>query len=89
MLSDQEKSGTIRNMSKNIQVNITMDEASYTEFEKVAAADHIKPQDFIRLLVGKFGDVKIGHGLSALTSIPKDHFKGRPGRVANEPAVVS
>lgn len=72
-------------MAKKIALNVRIDEDSLSEFEKVAAADHMETQDFIRLLVGKFGDLKQGHGLSALTSIPAEHFKLRPGRRANTP----
>lgn len=50
------------------------------EFEKVAQAEHMEPTRFAALIISKFSDLKQGHGISALASIPKDNFKLRPGR---------
>jgi len=76
-------------MDETMPFNIRVNKAAFKEFERVARAEHMEPQDLMRLLMGKFSEVKIGSALAALTSIPKDHFKGRPGRVPNEPAAVS
>ena len=66
----------------NKQLNFSVDLAVYKEFEKVAA-EHLDAPDLTRLLVSKFSDLKQGTALAALTSIPKDLFKLRPGRPAS------
>jgi hypothetical protein len=70
-------------MKENHQLNLRVKTAVYQEFCKVAEAEHMDASKFASLLISKFSDLKQGHGLAAITSIPKDHFKLRPGRVAS------
>lgn len=64
-------------------LNLSVDRAVYQEFEKIAEAEHMEPSRFAALLISKFSDLKQGHALHALASIPKEHFKLRPGRVSS------
>lgn len=74
-------------MSKKIQFNFRLEEEKLREFEKIAEASHMEPQRFAALIVSTFSDLKQGNGLAALTGIPKEYFKLRPGRHASTPSV--
>ena len=68
---------------KKHQLNISLNPTAFADFEKVAESEHLTPNDLARLLIHKWSDIKQGFGLAALTSIPKEHFKLRPGRPAS------
>jgi hypothetical protein len=74
---------------KKHQLNISLNPTAFADFEKVAESEHMTPNDLARLLIHKWSDIKQGFGLSALTSIPKDHFKLRPGRPASGSIVAT
>ncbi|HWA10503.1 MAG TPA: hypothetical protein VG838_13740 [Opitutaceae bacterium] len=57
-----------------------VDEQIIDNLSRVAAAAHLDTTKFAALVLSRFSELKIEHGLDALTSIPKDLFKGRPGR---------
>jgi len=57
-----------------------LDEETINSFERVASASHLDKNSFGALLVSRFSELKLEHGLDALTAIPKDFFRGRPGR---------
>jgi hypothetical protein len=72
-------------MRKNKQLNISIDPDVFTNFEKVAEAEHLSANDLAKLLLSKFGDLRQGSALDALAAIPKDLFKARPGRPPSSP----
>jgi hypothetical protein len=47
---------------------------------KVAEADGMEGPAFASLVLSKVSQLKNGEGLTALTSIPRQLFKSRPGR---------
>jgi hypothetical protein len=49
-------------------------------FAKVAEAAHLDPTQFGAQIIARFGDLKPEFALMALAAIPKEFFKGRPGR---------
>jgi hypothetical protein len=66
-------------MSK-IPFTIRLDEHVREAFEKLAATNHMDATTFAALWLSKLSELKAEHALDALTSIPKEYFKARPGR---------
>ncbi|HEX2101667.1 MAG TPA: hypothetical protein VHF69_13425 [Candidatus Synoicihabitans sp.] len=50
--------------------------------EKVAKYAHMEPKHYGALWLSRLSDLKPEYALDALTAIPKEFFKGRPGRPA-------
>lgn len=65
-------------MKKNFGIRL---EASQLEaFGKVAAGYHMEPTTYASTIISRFADLKPEFALDALASIPKEFFKGKPGR---------
>jgi hypothetical protein len=52
----------------------------YDAFAKVADAAHLTPTGFAALLISRYSELKQEFALHALTAIPQELFKARPGR---------
>jgi len=63
-----------------IPLQIRVKEEVLNEVERVANAAGIERNDYILLWLGRIAQIKLDYGLDALTSIPKEFFKTRPGR---------
>lgn len=61
-------------------LSLYLEEETLRDFEKLAEACHLDKNSFGALLISRFADLKLEHGLDALTSIPKEYFKARAGR---------
>jgi hypothetical protein len=71
---------------KNEKFTVPLPEHVIDAFSKIAEAQHMRPTFFAALCLSKLSDLKAEHALDALTAIPKEYFKGRPGRPSKEEA---
>ena len=55
---------------------------SLNRYYDVAEADHMSATAFAATIISKFGDLKQGYALKALSAIPAEYFKAKPGRPA-------
>ncbi len=67
---------------------VYLDEQTIRDFDKVAEAVHLDKNSFGALLISRFAELKLEHGLDAVTSIPREYFKARPGRPSSTNALV-
>ena len=78
------------------QLNIAIDPSAAASLETVAKHVMIERTRYAALVLQTFSQLKPEHALDALTAIPKQFFKGRPGRPsstahssdANSPALA-
>lgn len=66
--------------TKNTEMRARVVPEVASEFERVAASEHMEPAEALKMIVGRFSSLRDGALLDALASIPKEFFKGRPGR---------
>ncbi len=62
--------------------SVRMDETDISQLAKVADTYGMEPNAFGAMVLARFASLKPEFALDALTSIPKDFFKARPGRPA-------
>jgi len=59
---------------------IRMNEEAVESLGKVAKTFDMEPNAYAAMVMARFADLKPEFALDALTAIPKDFFKARPGR---------
>jgi len=64
----------------NKRITLCIEESALANLEKVADADHMDATKFGALVLSKLSDLAPGRGLDAISAIPKDYFRKRPGR---------
>ena len=64
----------------NKPFTIQLDAAARDRLATVADAAHLDATKYAAVVLGKFSDLRPEFALDALASIPKDFFRGRPGR---------
>lgn len=75
---------------------VTLDTAVIDELVRVSGGAHMHHAAYAAVILSRFADLKTEFALDALTAIPKEFFRGRPGRpaaasrgsVQNEPALA-
>ena len=67
-------------MSTKKPFTTRIDTSVRDNFQKVAAAHHMDDTVFAALWISRLSELKPEHALDALTAIPKEFFRGRPGR---------
>jgi len=61
-------------------VHVVVAPEVYDRFAEIAQSDHMTPTGYAALVLSKLSDLKPGHALDAIASIPKDFFRARRGR---------
>ena len=66
---------------------VRLDPSSLDSLEKVASGYGMEPTTYAATVLAKFADLKPEFALDALTAIPKEFFKTRPGRPTTRTAL--
>jgi len=69
-------------------ITVRLEESSIDSLEKVANAYGMEPTAYGALILARFSELKPEFALDALTAIPKDFFKSRPGRPTTRAVLV-
>lgn len=68
-------------MAKKV-LSVYVESEIIEDLERIAKASHMDKNSYAALWVSRLSELKVENGLIALTTIPKDLFRGRGGRPA-------
>ena len=68
-------------------VTVRLEETAIDSLTKVAGTYGMEPTAYGAMVLARFSELKPEFALDALTAIPKDFFKSRPGRPAARAAL--
>jgi len=73
---------------KNERFTMALPQHVTENLSRNAEAQHMKMTAYAALCLSKLSDLKAEHALDAITAIPKEYFKGRPGRPGRDPNAI-